>query len=278
MSKSGYARKVRVMINPNSGPFQALGRLYKVMEMYWNVQGIDLTYQVSRSAEDGRDKVRRAIDDGVDTVIVVGGDGMVNSIGRELIGTDVALGVIPAGSGNGFARHFATPLTFDAAAASLRQAHRRKIDVGLLNGQPFFVTASMAWDAALMKTFEKMPVRGMAPYIFSAVYEYFDYQPQPVTLEFDDGEVMHLESPMVLTVANLTEYGGGAQIAPGAEADDGCGVHQHLPSLRREDRQDEGCAHPQVLAPGHPPRETLPDPDGRGTAGRTRGDRRYAAA
>lgn len=214
-------RKVRVMINPNSGPYQFMGRLYKALETYWNVPGIDLTYQISRSAEDGREKARRAVADNVDTIIVVGGDGMVNSIGPELIDSNTALAVIPAGSGNGFARHFNIPLGIDAAAASLREAHRRMIDVGMLNGVPFFVTASMAWDAALMKVFERMPMRGIFPYVFSAVYEYFDYRPQPVVLEFDDGEVMRLEDPMVLTAANMTEYGFGARIAPGAEPDDG---------------------------------------------------------
>ena len=67
-------------------------------------------------------KVRRAIDRGTDTVLVVGGDGMVNTIGSELVNTDVRLGVVPAGSGNGFARHFKIPLHPIAAAQALLTA------------------------------------------------------------------------------------------------------------------------------------------------------------
>lgn len=213
--------KVRVMINPNSGPMSVLGRLYQVMERCWNVEGIDLTYQISRNAEDGRAKVRRAIADGVSTVLVAGGDGMVNTIGSELIGSDTALGVIPTGSGNGFARHFGIPLNCGDAAKDLLGADLRAIDVGTLNGRPFFVTASMAWDAALVEHFDNSPVRGVLPYVFSAVYGYFDYVPQAVEIEFDDGEGMRIDKPMILTVANMTQYGGGAIIAPKAEPDDG---------------------------------------------------------
>ncbi len=214
-------RKVRVMINPNSGPISVLGRLYQVCEKHWNVDGIDMTYQISRSAEDGRAKVRRAMDDGVDTVIVAGGDGMVNSIGSELIGSDVALGVIPTGSGNGFARHFGISMNCEKAVVALLDAEVRSIDVGTLNGRPFFVTASMAWDAAMVEYIERSPVRGVLPYVFSAVYGYFDYTPQPVDLVFEDGEKMHMEKPLILTVANMTQFGGGAKIAPQAKADDG---------------------------------------------------------
>jgi len=209
------------MINPNSGPMSVLGRLYQVLERHWNVEGIDLTYQISRSAEDGRAKVRRAIDDGVSTVLVAGGDGMVNSIGSELIDSDTALGVIPTGSGNGFARHFGIPLNCGEAVKALRDAELKTIDVGTLNDRPFFVTASMAWDAALVEHFANSPMRGVLPYVLSAVYGYFDYVPQAVEIEFDDGDSLKIEKPMILTVANMTQYGGGAIIAPNAEPDDG---------------------------------------------------------
>lgn len=214
-------RKVRVMINPSAGPVSAIGRLYQGLERDWNVEGIDLTYQVSRSAEDGCEKARRAINDGVDTILIAGGDGMVNSIGSVLVHSDTKLGVIPTGSGNGFARHFDVPLNCRNAIKSLKNAREMAIDVGTLNKKPFFVTASMAWDAALVEHFERSPVRGVIPYVFSAFYGYFDYVPQPVRIELDAGEVIDMEKPMILTVANMTQYGGGAKIAPRAQPDDG---------------------------------------------------------
>ena len=127
-------------------------------------------YQFSKSIGDSRNKVKDAIEHDVDTVIVVGGDGMINSIGNLLLGTGVILGVIPTGSGNGFARHFEIPLQPEKAIRSLAKGRVTEIDVGTANGRPFFITCSLAWDAAIVKSFEKSPVRGILPYVFAATY------------------------------------------------------------------------------------------------------------
>lgn len=194
--------------------------------------GVDVTYQFSHDAEDGRVKVGRAVDEGVDTILVAGGDGMVNTIGAALVGTPVALGVIPTGSGNGFARHFGIPLHIQEATAVLAAAVRCPIDVGVANGRPFFVTCSMAADASVVKTFEAFPFRGILPYVFAAAYELFDYQPQPFRAILDGRDELTVANPLLFTVANLTQFGGGAQIAPQARADDG---HLELVVIQKHD-------------------------------------------
>ncbi len=213
-------RKVRVLLNPKAGVWWSYESMLDTMEKAWGRE-VDLTYQFSHSAADGQAKTRRAVRDGVDLVLIVGGDGMVNSIGAALLGTETALGVIPAGSGNGFARHFGTPLEPDKAVRALTRATRQRIDVGEANGHVFFVTCSMAWDGALVRTFQKSPVRGVLPYVFAAVYEYVEYAPQAFSVQLDKGARLHVPDPMVFTVANLTQFGGGARIAPRACADDG---------------------------------------------------------
>ncbi|AKJ64136.1 diacylglycerol/lipid kinase family protein [Kiritimatiella glycovorans] len=211
--------RVRVFVNPRSG-FGFSPSALKAISETWEDEQTELTFQYSHSAEDGSRKARRAVEEGIDTILVMGGDGMINSIGGALLDTEATLGVIPAGSGNGFARHFNIPLPAEQAARALRKAKRRRIDVGLAAGRPFFVTCSMAWDAAIVRTFEKFPFRGPLPYVFAGVYELFDYHPQPLEVELD-GDRMHLDPPLVFTVANLTQYGNNACIAPHAQADDG---------------------------------------------------------
>lgn len=214
------ARRVRVLFNPKSGIGTSIEDVRYAMQRDWDVAGVDLTYQVSLSKEDGLEKARRALEDGVDTIVVIGGDGMINSIGSVLIGTDTALAVVPTGSGNGFARHFDIPLEMQKAAKALVNGHRLPIDVGFVDGNPFFITCSLAWDADLVRGFEESPVRGILPYVFAGIYHWFTYQPQDVQLNLD-GEELTLSKPMLLTVANLTQYGGGARIAPNAKPDDG---------------------------------------------------------
>ena len=214
-------RKVRVLINPKSGLPRLFNTMRQALDRFWDVDGVDLSYQFTQSKEDGVAKAGRAVAEGVDTILVSGGDGTVSTIGRVLVDTNVAMGVIPTGSGNGFARHFAIPLSSASAVEALAGATVRRVDVGVVNGTPFFVTCSLAWDAAFVRTFEKSPMRGILPYVFAGVQEFFDYERQDMRVTFDGGETIDLKSPMIMTVANLTQFGGGAMIAPHAEDDDG---------------------------------------------------------
>ncbi len=226
------ARRVVVLVNRRSGLTWSFTAMQRAFDRYWDVPGIDLKYQFTRDPADGADKCRRCVDEGADTVLVVGGDGTVNTIGRCLVGTGTALGVVPVGSGNGFARHFGLSLNPEEAVRQLATAVRRRIDVGVVDGQPFLVTCSMAWDASLVRHFERMPFRGIAPYVFAGVYEFFEYSPQRMTVWLDEGEELRFDDALVFTVANLTQYGGGARIAPQARENDG---HLELVVALRQD-------------------------------------------
>jgi diacylglycerol kinase (ATP) len=212
-------KQILVLINPKSGtggPYRYISAIEKV----WDTPEHDLSFQFSQSAEDGAEKVQRAIARGTETILVVGGDGMVNSIGCELVGTDVNLGVLPAGSGNGFARHFQIPLNPDAAAKALLKGFIKRIDVGKANDRLFFVTCSMAWDGALVKSFEKYPFRGLVPYVLAGAQQLFEYKAQPFHIEID-GKPMDFKQPLIFTVANLSQFGSDFLVAPDAKADSG---------------------------------------------------------
>lgn len=214
-------RKVRVLINRRSGVGWSLDQLLRAFDRYWERPGCEISYQFTQSKKDAIIKTRTAIADGVDTLLVAGGDGTVNSVGEQLVGSEVALGVVPLGSGNGFARHFDIPLHPPHAVEALAASHKMDIDVGFVGDRPFLVSCSMAWDAAIVRTFDKSPVRGVLPYIFSGFVELFEYKPQSALIELDGSEVIRLDQPMIITCANLSQYGGGAVIAPDAQADDG---------------------------------------------------------
>lgn len=214
-------RKIRLLINPKSGISQSFRTLRAAVDKHFEKPDVDVSYQFMQNKDDGIAKAQRAVDEDVDTVLVVGGDGTISSVGRVLMNTDTILGVIPTGSGNGFARHFGIDLRIDKAVEQLSQGCCKRIDVGVVNDAPFFVTCSMAWDGAIVRTFDKFPFRGILPYVFAGVQEYFDYKRQNMDILFEDGEHLKLEKPVILTIANMTQFGGGAVIAPNAKADDG---------------------------------------------------------
>lgn len=214
-----YMKQILVLINPRSGvsgPYRYITAIEKV----WDTPEHDVSFQFSQSAQDGADKVRRAIDRGADTVLVVGGDGMVNTIGSVLVHTPVRLGVMPAGSGNGFARHFKIPLHPNDAATALFNGYTTSIDVGKVNNRLFFVTCSMAWDGALVETFEKYPFRGLVPYVLAGAQQLLEYRAQPFHVDID-GEQLTLKHPLIFTVANLSQFGSEVFVAPDAKADSG---------------------------------------------------------
>jgi YegS/Rv2252/BmrU family lipid kinase len=212
-------KQVLVLINPKSGvsgPYRYIAAIEEV----WDTPEHDVFFQFSQSAQDGAEKVRRAIDRGTDTVLVVGGDGMVNTIGSVLVNTPVRLGVLPAGSGNGFARHFKIPLHPTDAAEALLNGHTTSIDVGKVNDRLFFVTCSMAWDGALVESFEKYPFRGLVPYVLAGAQQLLEYRAQPFHVDID-GEQLNLKHPLIFTVANLSQFGSDVLVAPDAKADSG---------------------------------------------------------
>ncbi|MFT5124921.1 MAG: diacylglycerol kinase (ATP) [Kiritimatiellia bacterium] len=214
-------RKIRVIINPNSGLGWSVPELIEAFVDHWDALDVDLAFQISQSPADGKRKVERAIRDRVDCVFAVGGDGVVNSLGSVLAGTSTVLGVIPTGSGNGFARHFNIPLDPVQAVERLRSGQVKAIDVGRVNGHFFCVTCSLGWDAQVVRSFEKSPIRGVLPYIFAGAIELLDYKPVRFRFVIDHGPEMIFDRPIIFTVANLSQYGGGARIAPMACADDG---------------------------------------------------------
>jgi diacylglycerol kinase (ATP) len=225
-------RQVRVLINLKSGLPWSFSSFREAFDTAWEGPETDLTYQFSQSKEDSVAKTARAVKDGVETLLVVGGDGTVNSIGQCLIGTKVAMGVIPVGSGNGFARHFGIPLSIPKAVTALSTARIEEIDVGYVAGKPFLVTSSLAWDASIVRSFDRLPVRGIVPYFLAAVHEYIGYTPQALIVHLDTGETLSIPDPVVFTLANMTQFGGGAKIAPHASSNDG---QLELVALRSKD-------------------------------------------
>ncbi|MBN2715964.1 MAG: hypothetical protein JXX14_08910 [Deltaproteobacteria bacterium] len=216
-----HLKQVRILVNRKSGFLWSFEKVQAAFDDYWDVPENDLSYQFCKDANDGQIKALRAAQQGIDVLLVVGGDGTISTTGRALLGAKTALGAIPMGSGNGFARHFGIALSPEAAALDLATAEIKAIDVGCVNGQPFLATCSMAWDAAIVRSFQKSPVRGIFPYIVAGIYEFFDYTPQAMEIVVDHTETISIPDPLLFTVANLTQYGADLRIASDAEPDDG---------------------------------------------------------
>lgn len=156
---------------------------------------------------------------GFNAVVAVGGDGTVNEVASGLRGTNTALGVIPIGSGNGFARHMGTPLRTTNAVEALNNMTPVRCDYGLANDHPFFATCGTGFDASISEEFQKAGTRGFRTYFEKIVKNIFTYEPEYYKLK---GEGIDIEGKAFLvTVANCSQWGASAVIAPKASIQDG---------------------------------------------------------
>ena len=212
-------KKIAFVINPISGPNRNPVKLMNRIARTFGNKGIDYVILHTEQRGDGTRLAREAIAAGAEIVVAVGGDGTINEVGRGLIGTTAALGVVPAGSGNGFARNFKIPLHQPTAIEKLLNPRIVQIDAGTINGHYFFNVAGVALDAIISASFEAYGRRGALPYFIISVREYFRYQPESFQLRFNRHVLER--SPILLSIANAPQYGNGAIIAPTARADDG---------------------------------------------------------
>lgn len=158
---------------------------------------------------------------GASLVIVWGGDGTVNEVASALLHSQVSMGIIPSGSGNGLA----TELRFSTdPAAALEGALRgrdRRIDAGELNGRAFVNIAGIGFDGHIAHQFQQLPKgrRGGLPYLMIGLRSMWGYRPGVYSIELDDRSLR--EKALIVSFANGCQYGNNAVIAPMACVDDG---------------------------------------------------------
>ena len=167
------------IFNPISGTNRRTDVAAKLREYY---QGPCEVWATERAGH-AEELARAAAQQGFRVAVAVGGDGTVNEVARGLTGSATALGIVPRGSGNGLARHLRLPLGFEAAVRVLRNPRFEYIDTAELNGQPFFCTAGLGFDAHVSRMFAEAGTRGLLTYVRVALREYRRYRAQNVTLE-----------------------------------------------------------------------------------------------
>ena len=169
--------------------------------------------------EDLDDIVARAERDGVDVVYAVGGDGTVHETAKRLIGREIALGVVPTGSGNGFARQIGLPMNLRASMQSCRGGRIVTIDTARVNGMPFLATMGVGFDAAIAEAFANAGTRGLRTYVRVGLREIRRFRAEEYEIEVDGAR--QTRRAFVVAVANAAHYGNNARIAPLASLQDG---------------------------------------------------------
>ena len=216
----GGFSNIHFIVNPRAGK---RGRELDVMiRETLGESGVAFEVRYTTHRRHALELARAAADEDVGLVVAAGGDGTVNEVANGLVGSQTALGILPVGSGNGFARSLGVPMDPVRACRGLLDARVRSIDAGRIAGRCFFSTAGVGLDAEVSWLYDRKPGRrrGFLPYVVLTAQAFRSFEPEEVTVTLDDGTTIRT-CPTVLTVANTAQYGSRAVIAPGALPDDG---------------------------------------------------------
>lgn len=155
-----------------------------------------------------------------DVFVAAGGDGTVHTIASELVGSEKILGVLPIGSGNGFAKEFGFKMNIRALLSNIEKRESTEIDVIEINDKLCLNVAGIGLDSFVAHSFNKLKLRGFLPYVWLTFKTFWRLRPFHVTIR-SGGEVIVSEKLFVLTIANTRQFGNNAFIAPEAKPNDG---------------------------------------------------------
>lgn len=214
------SRDVAVLTNPTAGKGHA-GRITDLTEARLREAGFSVRRLLGRAADESEDLARTAVADGVETLVVVGGDGMVHLAVQALAHSGTALGIVPAGTGNDAARYVGAPRKDPLAAVDqVIAGRRRRIDLAKVGPRRFLCVLSAGFDAVVNERANRMRwPSGQMKYNLATVAELRTFTPIDYTLELD-GEVKRV-SAMLVAVGNGPSFGGGMRICEGADLTDG---------------------------------------------------------
>lgn len=214
-----HDRRARFIFNPRSGHNARNPWLLERARTFIAENRLDATVVPTERPLHATELARRALDEGCDLVVAIGGDGTMNEVAAALVGTDAALGLVPCGSGNGLGRHLGIPGPGKGAFRTLLEGKARAIDTGVADGHPFFNVMGLGFDAEISARFNALTRRGLPAYVRTTVAALRGYRPDNYKIRADGRELDG--TAFLLAVANSDQYGNDCRIAPGAQVDDG---------------------------------------------------------
>ncbi len=182
--------------------------------------GIRLQRETSNRPESLADIIRQSAKT-VDLVVLGGGDGTLSSAAPALVETNLPLGILPLGTANDLARTLGIPLDVADAARVIVEGELRRIDVGEVNGKPFFNVASMGLSVGVTRELTPDLKRrwGKLGYAVAGLRALWHMRPFSAVIR--SGDEIHKMRTLQISIGNGRYYGGGMAVEEGAEIDDG---------------------------------------------------------
>ena len=209
------------IINPVAGAGRA-SKAFDIIENSLTPKGIDYEYDVSLYPGHAIELTRAALARGEKCIVSVGGDGTLREVAQVMAGTGAALGIVPSGTGNDFAKALGIPMNdAEAALNTLLKGKILPTDAGLANDNFFVNVAGFGFDADTVANTDsfKKKFHGMVPYMLGVIRTLLRLRTLDLKVTAN-GETFQVKSIM-FDAANGTHFGGGMNVAPLADTSDG---------------------------------------------------------
>ena len=206
------------IINPISGTGKQ-ENLEAIIDEFIDKDQFEYSFCFTKNKNEGTRLSSKALQEKTDIIIAVGGDGSINDIARSIVNTEISLGIIPAGSGNGLANHLKIPLKIQGAINVINRNKTIKIDTATINNQLFISIAGLGFDGLISKEYSKVTNRGFWPYFKLVTEEFNKYKERKYDILID-GKRTKVKA-MMINFANTDQFGYNTSIAPEAKINDG---------------------------------------------------------
>ncbi len=211
-------KKALFIVNPVSG-YNKNEDINALLLKHLDSQKFDFDYVETEYKGHATELSSQAVKEGYEVVIACGGDGTVNEVAKPLVHTDVSFGILPNGSGNGFAMHIGMGRNTEKAIHKLNKSVINKIDTCTVNEEFFLNLAGIGFDALIAYKVENGKKRGLQMYVNTISKEMLKFKAEKYVVKTDNETIEGVYT--LIAVANSAMYGYNFTIAPNAELMDG---------------------------------------------------------
>jgi len=225
MSKKNKSMRVKLIANPGAGKASESADNLKLVTGYLEKSGLKVDLAFAKPKEEATPIAKKAIKDGYEIVIAMGGDGTIEAVMRGMVGGKARLGVIPTGTENNIALSLGIPKDLEAACALIASDNTLKLDLGQVTTRKgkkfvFFEMATIGLSAAVYPDANKA-ASGKFSGIKATALTFIHQESRPkVFLTLDNESKIEVETMLVM-VSNTPVFGKNFQVAPDASMQDG---------------------------------------------------------
>ena len=210
---------VHFIVNPIAGKGKPI-ITEQYLSNHFNKKDFSVTVKYSEYKGHAIPLTEQSIKENASIIVACGGDGTINEVASCLVNTNIVLGIIPIGSGNGLARNLKIPTNIEKAINNIKENSTIAIDVGKINDDYFFSNTGFGFDASVIKNYEASQDRSLWTYVMASIKSFKEYNKED-EVEIEVNGAIQMINPFLIFISNSNVMGYQMSLTPKASLQDG---------------------------------------------------------